>query len=135
MKVRWTNESLRLRITPSELSAIHAGEGVSSAIAFPGGGAWKVQIVAKADETALTFEQGNVRIFLSRRDIEKLNSPSEEGIYFATPGPKVLKYMIEKDFPCAHPRPAQSLEPATETFAPPPSFEDRKQEIRDNTPG
>ena len=38
MKVRWTGESLRLRITPGELAALERREAVAAALGFPGGG-------------------------------------------------------------------------------------------------
>ena len=129
MKVRWTNESLRLRITPAELAAICAEKNVAVSLAFPGEGSWTTEIIAQGNESKIAFEQNSVRVYVSRKDVEKLNADDEEGIYFTASGP-AMKYMIEKDFPCAHPRPAQALETPTETFTPPPGFEERKQKIR-----
>jgi len=34
----------------------------------------------------------------------------------------LIRYFIEKDFPCIHPRAADALEGPSETFAPPPGF-------------
>jgi hypothetical protein len=37
-----------------------------------------------------------------------------------------LRYYIEKDFPCLHPRPAEASESTTETFEAPSDFAQRK---------
>jgi hypothetical protein len=37
-----------------------------------------------------------------------------------------LRFYIEKDFPCAHPRAGEAEEAPTPTFTPPPGFEARK---------
>ena len=63
---------------------------------------------------------------LSAADRARLAAPDAEGVYFQSPGG--LRYVIEKDFPCVHPRGAEAREPVTETFQPPPDFERRKNE-------
>ena len=37
-----------------------------------------------------------------------------------------FRYFIEKDFPCAHPRPAEAMEAPSECFAVPVGFAGRK---------
>ena len=125
MKVRWSRDSLRLRITPTELATITRGEEVGEALCFPGGAAWDVFLRAGA-QTALASEENAVHISLSAEDRERLAVPDAEGVYFQTPDG--LRFYVEKDFPCAHPRAAEALEPVTETFAAPQGFEERKQE-------
>ena len=120
MKVRWTGSSLRLRITPTELEAITRGERVGEALTVPGGVQWQVD-VAPAAVTALTSEAGAMTLRLSAVDRERLAAPDAEGVYFQSPD--ALRYVIEKDFPCAHPRGSEAQEPVTETFQPPPDFE------------
>jgi hypothetical protein len=39
MKIRWTQNSVRFRITPSELAAIERGEAISETLQLPGGSA------------------------------------------------------------------------------------------------
>jgi hypothetical protein len=60
----------------------------------------------------------------SREDREKLAVPETEGVYFTTNRPDrgLIRYFIEKDFPCIHPRAAEALEGPSETFAPPPAL-------------
>ena len=125
MKVRWSRDSLRLRVTPTELAGITRGEEVGEALCFPGGAAWRVGVRAGA-QTALATEGDAALITLSPPDRERLAAPDAEGVYFQAPSG--LRYYVEKDFPCAHPRAAEAREPATETFAAPQGFEERKQE-------
>ena len=124
MKVRWTRDSLRLRITPSELAAIVRGEPVSEGLAFPGGdGAWAVLLDPTAAETGVAWTGGTVRVGVSADDVRRLAAPDAEGIY---PHTKGLRLLVEKDFPCAHPHAPEAREPATERFAPSPAFLERK---------
>lgn len=125
MKVRWSQNSLRLRVTPRELATITRGEEVREELRFPGGAAWRVAVRAGA-QTALASEGNVVQVVLSPEDRECLAVPDAEGVYFQMPDG--LRYYVEKDFPCAHPRAAEALEPATETFAAPQGFEERKME-------
>ncbi len=125
MKVRWNRDSLRLRVSPTELAAILGGEEVREELHLPGGAGWRVT-ARGGMHTALASEGNTARIVLSAADRERLAAPDAEGVYFQTPDG--LRYYIEKDFPCAHPRAAEALEPAAETFAAPHGFEERKRE-------
>ena len=124
MKVRWTRESLRLRITPSELAALRRGEAISEGLVFPGaGGGWTVRLDPTAAETGVAWVEGVVRVGVVPADIRRLAEPGAEGIYPHTPE---LRLLVEKDFPCAHPHATEAMEPTTERFAPSPAFLERK---------
>lgn len=127
MKVRWTESSLRLRITPTELDALNRGETVRARLALPGG-AWAVALVPQAEATDLRWADGEARLLLSAEDGGRLAFPEAEGVYFQTDGPEPVRFYVEKDFPCVHPHAAEALEPVTEAFAPPPDYEARKLE-------
>lgn len=127
MKIRWTKNSVRFRITPSELTAIERGEKISETLQLPGGAAWCAAIVPASDATTLAFASGTLSLSLAHADVQQLAAPENEGVYFQELGETPLRYFIEKDFPCAHPRVADALEPETETFVPPADFEERKQ--------
>jgi hypothetical protein len=124
MKVRWTGDSLRLRITPSELAALERGEPVTEGLAFPGG-RWAVRLDPSALETSVAWSEGVVRVGVTAADVGRLAAPDAEGIYPRAPG---LRLLVEKDFPCAHPHAPEAMEPATERFAPSPAFLRRKVE-------
>ncbi len=126
MKVRWTPESLRLRITPPELEALNRSTPVHTALALPGGLSWRVALLPAAGPTRLDSDAGEVRFHLGHSDRERLAQPDAEGVYFRTEGEPSLRFFVEKDFPCAHPRLVDALEAQPETFAPTAECEARK---------
>jgi hypothetical protein len=123
MKVRWTGDSLRLRITPAELAALERGEAVSEGLAFPGGGAWSLRLDPTAEAAGVAWAEGAVRVGLTRADVRRLAEPAAEGVYPHTPE---LRLVVEKDFPCAHPHAPDAREPETERFPPTEAFLERK---------
>lgn len=116
MKVRWKENSLRLRITPSELSCLERGEAVTETLALPGG--WELCLTPLTATTALASSAGRVVVYLCEADLHHLAEPETEGVYFQQDD---FCYFIEKDFPCAHPRPKEAVE-TTEHFSPPRDF-------------
>jgi hypothetical protein len=126
MKIRWTRNSVRLRITPSELQDLQHGQEVTETLSVPGGN-WSATIRPGAPETSLTLQQSTLVLSLADADLAQLAAPQSEGVYFNIAGEPPLRYFIEKDFPCAHPRAADALEPATETFAPSADFLERNK--------
>jgi len=125
MKIRWSQNSIRLRITPGELAALQKGEAVVETLELPGGN-WTTKLVVEA-ATSLAMNGGTVHIALSALDFERLASPENEGVYFGGDEQSALRYFIEKDFPCAHPRAIDALEPASETFEPTAEFVERSR--------
>lgn len=125
MKIRWTKDSVRFRITPTELAGLERGERTEEALAGTGGG-WQAVLLPDAEHTEIHFAQGKITLSLSEADLERLSLPDAEGVYFQTDGQSALRYYVEKDFPCIHPRAGEALEPTTESFVPPPGFEERK---------
>ncbi len=120
MKVRWTADSLRLRITPTELESLRGGTSVHEQAKFPGG--WMVSL-GRADATVLrSGRAGQIELALGPHDFAALDQPDSEGVYPLVDGTRCV---VEKDFPCVHPRPSEALE-TSETFPAPPGFADRK---------
>lgn len=124
MKIRWNETSVRLRITPAELAALEGGESVAEHLALPGG--WAAAIVPGSAVTQLVNTPDGLRIDLCESDLQALLETAREGVYFVQAPPASIRFYIEKDFPCIHPRAAESLEPLTPTFDPPPGFAERK---------
>jgi len=131
MKVRWTTDSIRVRITPSELSTIRQGSGefIADSLIVNGLSFWSVTVLSHTGRTTLDFERDNatVLILLSPQDTDELCRPDTEGVYLQDAATDI-RYYIEKDFPCAHPRAIEALEPATDTFEPPAGFLERKMD-------
>ena len=109
MKVRWTENSLRLRITPPELEALRHRQVVIASLSV---GIWEVFLEAGPWDSQLLTRGAQIHVHLSMADLAALLEPSCEGVYL-TRGD--FAYYVEKDFPCEHPRPAEvALEPASE---------------------
>ncbi len=113
--------SLRLRITPTELQALVEGDSISEAFAAS---SWQMS-VHPSSITSIHFEGSAVTVTISSADVARLASPECEGVYFTAMNHSAIHYFIEKDFPCAHPRPADAGDPITEIFSPPPGFKSR----------
>ena len=122
MKIRWNSQSVRWRISPSELAALQRGDSVEETLSVGAGVAWCARLQIGA-ATRLDGEAALVTLTLSREDCAQLGEAEREGVYFNADG---FRYFVEKDFPCAHPRAAEAMEPPGETFAAPPGFEERK---------
>jgi hypothetical protein len=124
MKIRWKQDSLRLRITPTELKDLLGGEQICERLDLSAGPVWEVGIFPNSEETSIRNFGPVIHLLLSREDQKKLAYPEVQGVYFTTSrsGCGLIRYFIEKDFPCIHPRAADALEDHSETFAPPPGF-------------
>lgn len=116
MKVRWNESSLRLRITPSELTALEQGNEISQRLPVTPEFAWTVAVRPQAPRTVLTAEGAGVMVLLTAGDVDALARPDAEGVYFGAEGPGRPRYYIEKDFPCTHPRAGEAAEVEAETF-------------------
>ena len=127
MKIRWTRSSVRLRITPGELENLQTGHIVAETMRVSGAGAWSAEIHPLSGQTALDIDGGRLRLMLAQAEVHRLAEPEREGIYFETPDHPPLRYYIEKEFPCVHPRRTEAPEPVTETFTPDEAFLRRKQ--------
>lgn len=127
MKVRWTAESLRLRITPSELAQAEQRLPIETALTLGPGDGWRVELqVEEGITTALTQDGSTLRVTLAPVDLKRLLDPETEGVYFTADRADGVRFYVEKDFPCIHPRGIEALEPPTETFPAPDDFEERK---------
>jgi hypothetical protein len=124
VKIRWTEDSIRFRITPAEMARLERGEAVDVVLSLPGGGGWRAAIES-GPATMLRAAGADVGLVLSPSDLARLTAPDAEGVYFTTDGDKPLRYFVEKDFPCVHPGAKEAKEPLTETFAPPRGFKER----------
>jgi len=123
MKIRWTQNSIRFRITPSELASLQSGDTISESLCVVDDMVWNARVEPQSDDTRLVFAKGVLCLHLSAFDLTQLLAPDAEGVYFSRGD---LRYFIEKDFPCAHPRANEVMEMESETFIAPAGFEERK---------
>ncbi|HZT41980.1 MAG TPA: hypothetical protein VFA07_07310 [Chthonomonadaceae bacterium] len=124
MKIRWTGGSVRFRITPSELEALERGQTVREELAV--GDGWSAAIFPGTATTGIELKASELILHLSDADGKRLAAPDAEGVYFTQEGKQPLRYYIEKDFPCIHPRASQVKEDSGETFSPTEEFTARK---------
>lgn len=101
MKVRWTDESLRLRITPTELRLLIAGKPLAATLQVPGG-AWHVHVDPGDAPLSVHADGAAMVVQLSSEDIARLAEPEREGVYAHAPG---LRLMVEKGLPVYTPAP------------------------------
>jgi hypothetical protein len=126
MKVRWTKDNLRLRITPGELKALEAGKPVFERFQFGKGLGWETAIIPSDTTTDLAWVQGVLQVTVSLEDCRRLSYPEVEGIYFQLASEPLIRYFVEKDIPCVHSRTPHAMEPISDTFVPPAEFKARK---------
>ena len=103
---------------PSELERLRQNQSVAETLYLPGGG-WSIAIQPGGSPTRLSAAQGVLTLFLAPSDVDRLAALETEGVYFRSEGDPPLRYYVEKDFPCIHPRAAEALEHPTETFTAP----------------
>jgi hypothetical protein len=105
---------------------ILAGKAVTECLRFSSEPGWETAIVPVEHATELVWVEGALQLCLSSEDRQRLALPETEGVYFDRAGDPPMRYFVEKDFPCAHPRAGDAMEKPSETFNPPPGFEARK---------
>jgi hypothetical protein len=108
MKLRIKGDSLRLRLTKSEVSQLDASGTVQDQIRFGGGAAlvYRLTSDAKAQALSATFSQGAVEIRVPSRSAHSWANSNEVTLAGAQPiaAGDELRIVVEKDFACLAPR-------------------------------
>lgn len=95
MKIRIKGNSVRLRLTKSEVDNIALGQSVQEIVEFPGNElTYKISF---ADHSTVSFREGLIHVEIEKSDLSKWATSQEVGIDFVSGKIKVL---IEKDFAC-----------------------------------
>lgn len=104
MKLRIKDNSLRFRLTRSEVDALHQLGRVSAETAFPNGGtSFSYTLATRTDgQGNANFAQGQIVVTLDAKQVEQWASTAEVGITFELPldSGDALVVLIEKDFNC-----------------------------------
>lgn len=107
MKLRIKGNSLRLRLTQSEVTAVGRGNAVEEQTVFPGGAALIYRLsIAGTDRLAATYRPGSVDITVPGAlaaewaDTQMVSLTGEEPL----PDGQALTLLIEKDFECIEPK-------------------------------
>jgi hypothetical protein len=107
MKLRIYDDSVRLRLTPSEVAHIGRGESVESVCRFPNGTTLTYALIAAdaptidarfaAERVVVVLPRGRAAQWAASADVSLRSEQRDNG---------VLDILIEKDFACLEPRDA-----------------------------
>jgi len=106
MKLRIKGDSLRLRVSRSEVEHFFGGERIEETIHFssePGANlTYVLQAAADGGGTAVDYKSGNVTVLLSKIHIDSWRDASQVGVYASINlGQGIsLELIVEKDFAC-----------------------------------
>jgi hypothetical protein len=119
MKLRIRGNSVRFRVTKSELDAIAAAGSAEDSVHFAPGAGLRYRIEVKpAGDVAASLDGSTVKVALPRAAVERWLADDEVSIRAeqSLGEGQVLKILVEKDFVCLAPR---SDEDDTDLFANP----------------
>ena len=109
MKLRIRGNTLRLRLSRSEVDLVGQGKEVEESMSFPGGG--KLQYVLRqspAKTSVVKTNEGDkscINVIVDQNKAKEWAESEEVGLFGAEPlllG--TLELLIEKDFACLNPR-------------------------------
>lgn len=103
MKLRFRNNSIRLRVNRAEVENLAAGAALQERIEFPGN-AQIAYILQPADHSVgaeASFQNGVIRISAPQDQVRAWAQSDDIGLYFELPANGVpLQIAIEKDLVC-----------------------------------
>ena len=105
MKLRIKGDSLRLRVSPSEVGrlletgrieeTVHFGEAAEAKLTYA------LELAADANEMSIRYQSGKVTVVVGTRAAEAWSKGAEVGMYGADhAGSTRLELAVEKDFAC-----------------------------------
>ncbi|HLJ46821.1 MAG TPA: hypothetical protein VKU01_12470 [Bryobacteraceae bacterium] len=97
MKLRISGDSIRLRLSRSEVARFVASGEVEDSVHFGGGGelTYRLQAAASAEQPRATFDNGHIAVIVPQTDAQKWATTDQVGIE----GDGIV---VEKDFQCMH---------------------------------
>lgn len=106
MKIRIRENTLRIRITQTELKELSVGEALFSTTHFPGGSQMSYGILPSQEETTqVVMADQRISIHLGVLDHQTMMDESTVGVQsIHQTSDRPLELLIEKDFSCLHPR-------------------------------
>ncbi len=105
MKLRFDADTLRLRLSNSEIAQLQESGRVENRVAFAPAETlvYSIEVGPVASLTA-TFADGCVRVIMPSSVARHWMESAEAGVEEAGP---TLRILIEKDFPCLHRAPSK----------------------------
>jgi hypothetical protein len=106
MKLRLKGSSLRLRVTPSELGRLQAGERIEETVLFPASSdtslIYALEVGSHTQPVQVAFNSHQIVVSVSEDQLTSWNGQDQVGIYASLPVREKtnLEVAIEKDFAC-----------------------------------
>ncbi len=102
MKLRFRNNSVRLRLNRREVETIASGSALEERVGFPGSGTFAYILDANAQfGPEASFRDGVIRVSAPPSELKQWAGSDGLGLYFDLPANgSVLKIAIEKDLEC-----------------------------------
>ena len=98
MKLRFHKDSLRLRLSQSEVARLAERGSIDDRIEFPNDQTLSFS-VESGDSSVALFENNEIRVIAPRGDVQRWIDTDQTGLEYQS-GP--VKVVIEKDFQCLH---------------------------------
>ena len=112
MKLRFRNNSLRLRVNQREVKGLLSGAVLEEHVVFPGDG--RISYTLQSSSAVLpnaSFREGVIRVLAPQQQVEEWANGESIGMYFEFPADGTsLKIAIEKDLECVD-GPPEELDP------------------------
>lgn len=118
MKMRVRSNSVRFRLTKTEVAAMQGCGECSEYVRFPDGGCLAYSLIASESASVQAeFELGSVKIRVPRREVLEWSGTEAVGIYSTVESNGIaLDVIVEKDFQCLD---ADTLEDQSDMFSNP----------------
>jgi len=103
MKLRCTNNSIRLRLRRSEIQELQHQGSISEGVDIPGSQPFSYQLeLAEQKQTSVSFKEGRLCVRLPLEQASVWIESNQVGIGQSIPlsAGEQLHLLIEKDFPC-----------------------------------
>ena len=112
MKLRFRENSLRLRLNQREVQALAAGEALGEKVEFPGDARLAYVLQSRfASQPQATFRDGVITVNPPQEAVRHWSGSDEIGMYFDLPANgSALRIAIEKDLECVD-GPAEERDP------------------------
>ena len=107
MKLRVLGNSVRLRLSQTDLATLLAGGAVEESVSFPSGGALRYRLERARVEVALAdYRDGAIVLRFPAEAVDRWARPQEVSMRaeLSLGAGEVLKLLVEKDFRCLSPR-------------------------------
>jgi hypothetical protein len=114
LKLRIQGNSVRVRLTQSEVRSLAEGQRVEQTTEFPGCSALitRVELSAEINQSTATFNGGRLTLRLPADQLRQWAQTDQVGIESDQPisDDRSLHILLEKDFDCLHPRPDENID-------------------------